>query len=162
MGDHGHLRGREEPSVTGCFNYIFIFPNIFFIFLILFCFLFFDIALLLFFFFPFLPHHTACSILVPRPEVGPELLWWELQVQTAGLTENLRPQGVLIGVRPPRGPNLSTKTWLYPTACRLQCWTPQAKQPVRQEYSPTHQKKKWNDKKICYRQRSKVKTYKTK
>ena len=34
-----------------CFNYIFIFPNIFFIFLTLFCLLFFDIVLLLFFFF---------------------------------------------------------------------------------------------------------------
>ena len=33
-----------------CFNYSFIFPNIFFIFLILFCFLFFDILLLHFFF----------------------------------------------------------------------------------------------------------------
>ena len=56
-----------------------IFPNTFFIFLILFCFLFFDIVLLLFFFlssfFFVLPLHEACGILVPRPEVGPELLW---------------------------------------------------------------------------------------
>ena len=29
-----------------------------------------------------------------------------------------------------------------PTACKLQCWTPQAKPPARQEHSPTHQKKK--------------------
>ena len=35
-----------------CFNYSLIFPNIFFIFLILFCLLFFDIVLLLFFFLP--------------------------------------------------------------------------------------------------------------
>ena len=79
--------------------------------------------------------------MVPRLEVRPELLWWELRVQTAGLIENVRPQRISIGVRPPRGPHLSTKTRLYPTACKLQCWTPQAKQPVRQEYSPTHQKK---------------------
>ena len=84
----------------------------------------------------------GCEILVPRPEVGPKLLWWGLQVQTAGLTENLGPQGILIGVRPPRGPHLGTKTRLYPTACKLQCWTTQAKQPVRQEYSTTHQKEK--------------------
>ena len=63
-----------------CFNYSFIFPNIFFIFLNLFCFLSFDIVLLLFFFhsFFFFPCHEACRILVPRLEVGPELLWWEL------------------------------------------------------------------------------------
>ena len=94
-------------------------------------------------------HHTfkvffdkpaACGILVPRLEVGPKLLWWELRVQIAGLIENLRHQGIPIGVRPPGGPHLSTKTQLYPTACKLQCWTSQAKQPVRQEYSTTHQK----------------------
>ena len=39
--------------------------------------------------------------MVPRLEVGPELLWWELQVQTAGLTDNLRPQGISIGVSLP-------------------------------------------------------------
>ena len=43
-----------------------------------------------------------------------------------------------IPVRP--GPHLSTMTWLHPTACKLQCWMPQAKQPARQEHSPTHQK----------------------
>ena len=100
---------------------------------------------------PFLEEHlpipslwclTACGIVVPRPEVRTELLWWELRVQTAGLTENLRLQGTSVGVRPPRGPHLSTKTQLYPTACKLQCWTAQAKQPVKQEYSTTHQKKK--------------------
>ena len=109
-----------------------------------------------------LPH--ACGILVPRPEVRPEILWWELWVQTAGLTENLRPQGISVAVRLPRGPHLSTKTPLYPTDCKLQCWMSQAKQLVRQEYSATQQKKnqklKWQN--ICYRKRSKVKTYKTK
>ena len=90
----------------------------------------------------FLLCHKACGFLVPRLEVGPELLWWELQVQIAGLTENLRPQGISIRVRPPEGPHLSTKSQLYPTACKLQCWMSQAKQLVRQEYSTTHQKEK--------------------
>ena len=153
-GGHGHLRGWEEPQATSCFNYIYIFPNIFFIFLILFCFLFFVIVLLLFFFFFFFfatPHGLQDRGFQAGGQA--ELLWWEPQVQTAGLTEKLRPQGILIGVRHPKGPYLSTKTWLYLTACKLQCWTTQAKQPVRQEYSPTHQKKKkkGNDKKICYK-----------
>ena len=70
-------------------------------------------------------------------------------MQTTGLTENLRPQRVSIRARPARVPHLSTKTQLYQTACKLQCWTSQAKQPVRQEYSTTHQKrnKKGNNKK---------------
>ena len=45
-------------------------------------------------------------------------------------------------MRSHRGPHLSTKTQLYPTAYKLQCWKPQAKQPVRKEQNPTHQKKK--------------------
>ena len=57
---------------------------------------------------------------------------------TTGLTENLRPQGIFIRVRSPGGPHLSTKTQLYPTAYKLQCWKPQAKQPVRQEHNPIH------------------------
>ena len=83
----------------------------------------------------------ACGILVHGPGVRPDL-WWELQVQTTGLTENLRPQGILIRVRSPGRPHLSTRTRLYPTAYKLQCWKPQAKQPLRQEHSPMHQKKK--------------------
>ena len=58
-----------------------------------------------------------------------------------------------------RSPRLSTKTPPYPTARSLHGWKPQAKQLVRQEHSPTHQKKQWNDKNICYRWRSKVKNY---
>ena len=152
-------------ACCSCFNYIFIFPNIFFIFLyflylsnfILFFILCYCTALFFLFLFSFLfflPHHVPCRIFVPRPQVETEL-----QVQTTGRTENLRPQGILIRVRSPRGPHLSTKTRIYPTACKLQCWTPQAKQPVRQEYSPTHKR---NNKKKCYKQRIKVKTYKTK
>ena len=74
--------------------------------------------------------------------VRPKLLLWELHGGTTGLTENLRPQGIFIGVRSHGVPHLSTKTQLYPTAYKLQCWKPQARQPVRQEQNPTHQKKK--------------------
>ena len=83
---------------------------------------------------------VACRILVHKPGVGSKLLWWELQVQSTGLTENLRPQGIFIGVRSHRVPRLSTKTQLCPIAYKPQCWTPQAKQPVRQEHNPTHKK----------------------
>ena len=83
----------------------------------------------------------ACGFLVHEPGVRPKLVWWELRVQTTGLTENLRHQGIFIGVRSPGGPHLSTKTQLYPTAYKLQCWKPQAKQ-VRQEHNPTDKKKR--------------------
>ena len=126
-----------------CFTYIFIFPKIFSIFLFLFHVLFFVIVLSFFFF--LLSHCIACQILVPRPGVRPELLWWECKVQTTGLTEKLRPQGILNRVRSPGSSQLSTKAQLYPTACKLQCWTTQAKQPVRQEHSINQVKK------ICYR-----------
>ena len=49
-------------------------------------------------------------------------------------------------MRYPRGLHLKTKTQLYPTVCQLHCWKPQAKQLIRQEHSPTHWKKKWNNK----------------
>ena len=39
----------------------------------------------------FLPRCAACGVLVPRPWVGPESLWWECQVQATGLTENFKP-----------------------------------------------------------------------
>ena len=87
-----------------------------------------------------MPPCTACGILVHEPGVGLKLLQWELQVQTTGLTENLRPQGIFIGVRSPGGPHLDTKTQVYPTASKLHCWNPQAKQSVGQEHNPTHPK----------------------
>ena len=82
----------------------------------------------------------ACRILVHEPGVGLKLLWWEVLVQTTGLTENLRSQGIFVGVRSPGSPHLGTKTQLYPTAYKLQCWKPQAKQQVKQEHKPTHKK----------------------
>ena len=60
---------------------------------------------------------------------------------TVGITENIKFQRILTRVRDPRSLYLSTKTWLYLTAYRLYYWKPQAKQLVRQEHSPTHQKK---------------------
>jgi len=44
----------------------------------------------------------------------PDPLWGEHWVQAARLTENFRPQGILIAVSSPRGPHLSTKTWAPP------------------------------------------------
>ena len=83
--------------------------------------------------------------MVHEPGVRPKLLRWELRVLTTGLTENLRPQGIFTGVRSHRGPHLSIKTQLYPIAYKPQRWKPQAKQPVRQEHSLTHKKKKKNE-----------------
>ena len=84
----------------------------------------------------------ACGILICKPGVGGKLLQWELRVQTTGLTENLRPQEIVIRVRSHGGPHISTNTQLYPIAYKLQGWKPQAKQPIKQEHNPTHEKKK--------------------
>ena len=70
-----------------------------------------------------------------------KLLWWDVRVRTTGITGNLTPQGIFIRVRSHTVPHISTKTKLYPIAYKLQCWKPQAKQPVRQEHNPTHKKK---------------------
>ena len=136
---------------------IYIFPNVLFIFLLLFYFLCFVIVLLHFFFSFATPH----SLQDFGSQAGGQAWAPVVGALSPNRWANRELQGILIRVRPPRGPNLGTKTWLYLTACKLQCWMPQAKQQVRQEYSLTHQKK-WNDKKICYRRRRKVKTYKTK
>ena len=51
-------------------------------------------------------------------------------------------QGIFTGVRSHGFPHLSNKTQLYPIAYKLQCWKPQAKQPVKQEHNSTHKKEK--------------------
>ena len=61
----------------------------------------------------------ACGILVHESEVGPKLLRWEVQVRTTGLTENLRHQGIFIGVRSHGVPHFSTMTQLYSIAYKL-------------------------------------------
>ena len=89
--------GSVLPS--SCFIYIFSNVNLLNLFGILcYCYL------LL-----FLPHCTTCRILVLRPEVRPEFLYWECQVQTPGLTENISTQGLLIKVRSPGGPRLTLR-----------------------------------------------------
>ena len=90
---------------------------------------------------------AACGILVHEPRVWPKLLHWELWVRTTGLTENLKLQRIFIGVRSHGVPHLSTKIQLYPIGYKPWCWKPQAKQPVRQEHNPIHQKKKETAKK---------------
>ena len=113
----------------------------FFIFLILFFILCYCVHVVCLF---FLQCRAACGILVPRPATGPDLLWWECQVQIVRLTGNLRPQGILISMNYPRSIHLGTKTWFSPTECKLQCWMPQTKQPIRQEHPvPPIKKMKW-------------------
>ena len=60
----------------------------------------------------------------PEPVVG---------VPSPRPPENLRPPGISISVSSACGPHLSTKTQLPSMACKLQYWTPPAKQPVSQE-----------------------------
>lgn len=45
------------------------------------------------------PHCTSCRVLIPRPGIKLEPLYWEQQA--AGLPEKFRPQGILIGVSSP-------------------------------------------------------------
>ena len=110
------------------------------LFLIYYIFSLFIIVLLTIFFFlhPFLVgtwfmgHSTGLS------PVMTVLIW------TAEVTENVRPQGILIRVRYHRSPHFNTKTWLYSTACKLHCWKAQAKEVVKQKHYTTHQKKQTN------------------
>ena len=82
--------------------------------------------------------HVIFRLLVPQPEVRPGPPGWERWVQDAGSPENSQAQEILIGMHSPWDIQ-DTKTWLLPTACRIQGWTPHAKQPARQEHNPTHQ-----------------------
>lgn len=77
------------------------------VFLICFSFLLFVIVLQLFFLY-FLVYYAACGLLIHGPEIRLELLWWHHQVQTTGLTETLRPHGILVGVKSLGGPHLNT------------------------------------------------------
>ena len=103
------------------------YPSGFFFFFFLLCYcsaiVFFSLSLSCFLF----PHPMACGILVHGLAIRPEPLRQERWVQTAGTTENIRFQGILIGVRYPRGPHLNTKIWFYSTACKPHCWKPQVK-----------------------------------
>lgn len=46
--------------------------------------------------------------------------------------------GVFIGMGSLGVWRFGTKTWLHPTACRLQCWDNSGQTIDRQEHSPTH------------------------
>ena len=147
------------------FNYIFIFPNIFLILLILFCFLFFDIVLLSFFFFflSFLavPHslrnlgsHERGR--APAPVVGAlsPKCWTNREPQTPG---NINwSEASQRSSSQHQDPALSNylQTRVLDTSGQTTSKTGIQPHPSK--------KKNWNDKKICYRRRSKVKTYKTK
>ena len=91
-----------------------------------------------FFFLPFLPCCVAGKVLLHQPGVGPEPPRWESRVQDVGPPETSWPHRILISESAPRDFCLKTKTQLQPRTSRLQCWTPNAKQLVRQEHNPNH------------------------
>ena len=68
----------------------------------------------------------------------PEPLRWESRVQDIGLLETSQPNIILVDESSPRDLCLSAKTQLHPTASKLWCWMPNAKQLARQEHNPTH------------------------
>ena len=90
------------------------------------------------FFLLFLQNCVADRVLVLRPGVRPEPLWWETQVQDIGPPETSRPHIISNGKRSPVDPHLNAKTQLHSTTSKLQCWTPYVKQLVRQEHNPIH------------------------
>ena len=114
--------------------FIFTFNNLFFILITLFYF----IYLLIYFCLPFLLSCVADSVLMLQPGVRPELLRWESQVQDIGPPETSRLHVISNCESSPRDLHLNAKTQLHSTTSKLQCWTPYAKQPARQEHNPTH------------------------
>lgn len=103
-------------------------------------FFFFFILTLFFSFFPLQP--IACGIPVHEPEIRPEPLRQEHWIQTAGVTENFRSQGMSVTVWCPGSPRCNAKTQLCPTSHRSHSWSPQARQLTRQEHSPSHPKQR--------------------
>ena len=80
----------------------------------------------------------AGKVLVLQPDVRPEALRWESRVHDTGPKETAWPHITSIGESSPRDLRLNAKTQLHPTASKLQCWTPNAKQLGRQEHKATH------------------------
>ena len=68
--------------------------------------------------------------------VRPEHLRWEGQVQDMGPPETSWTHVISVGESSPRDLHLNTKTQLHPTASKLQCWEPHAKQLARQDTTP--------------------------
>ena len=90
------------------------------------------------FFLPFLLSHLADTAFMLRSGVRPELLRRESQVQDTGSPKTSWPHVISIGKSSPRNLHLNAKAQLHPTASKLQCWTPHAKQLEKQEHNPTH------------------------
>ena len=141
------LAGRFLTTVPPGKPYVFIFSNIFFIFLILSYFLFFVIVLLFFFFFAMLwglqnldsqarGWAWAPVVGVPSPNC-----WTNREPQSLGNINQCEVSWRSSSW--PQDPALSN--CLQTPVCR----TSQAKQQVRQKHSPTNQKK--NDTTICYK-----------
>ena len=91
-----------------------------------------------YFFLPYHPYRVAGRVLVIWPGVGPELLRKKSRAQDIGSPETSKPHVMLIGESSPRDLCFNTKTQLHPTASKLQCWRPHAKQLARQEHNATH------------------------
>ena len=91
-----------------------------------------------FFSLPFLLSRVAGRVLVLWPGVGPEPSRWEGRVQDIGPPETSWPHVIPIGGSSTRDLRLNTNAQLHPTASKLQCWKPHAKQLARQEHNPTH------------------------
>ena len=136
-----------------CFCYLswVLFVCFLFFFCLCVCICLFSFALLfaLGFVFIFFFCHVASGVLVSRLGVWSEPLWWEHQVQDTGLTENCRPQWILISVSSSRVPHLilaprpgSTQLPKNASAGRLR----PNNQQDRNTALPI--KKKWDDRKI--------------
>ena len=143
---------RGRGGGDWCLIFVVIPSNIFLItfYSVLFLFYFLFVALLIFFFNvvklsgPWFPGQAWASVV---GALSPSL--WA--------NRELLSPGNINWSKSSRGPHLGIKIWLHPTAWRLQWKMPQVKQPPRQvQHHPF--KKKWSDKKLCYRWRSKVKT----
>ena len=132
-----------------CFLFFFITFKLYFIFSIflffisitifyLFIYLFFLPSFFLSFFSPFLLSREADRVLVLWPGVKSVSLRWESQIQDTGPPETSQLHVISNGESSPRDLHLNTKTQLWSTTNKLQCWTPHAKQVVRQEHNPIH------------------------
>ena len=91
-----------------------------------------------FFFLPFLLSCVADRVLLLRPAVRPEPLRWERQIQDIVPPETSQ-RHVISNSKSSLGElHLNAKTQLHSTTCKLQCWTPFAKQLATQEHNHTH------------------------
>ena len=107
-------------------------------------------------FFLFLPHHTACGVMVPRR-------WVRSSCRGSfkfRLLDHQRSPENTSWHELCRGPHSAPRpsSTQLPTSNSAGCLRPNSHQ---EKHSPLHQQK-WDNREICYRWRSKVNTYKTK